>query len=169
MLFRLGPNKAFLVPDSCRATERNGISIITDIRDNRWRHWKQFERRLFQLFSDNLAGVLHVLILQDKHNTRTLSLNIKLICTWCEIVYNRSCQRQRLAFLSVSRTNKFYIFRQCKYIVYIYEVFFLFFTLHLEKHKLLMLMDIWCLEMTCFVFYWVIILRSCLGFEMHYT
>jgi len=50
------------------------------------------------------------LILQDKHNLHTLSLNIKLICT-----------RQRLAFLPISKacTNKFYIFLQCTYIVYI--------------------------------------------------
>jgi hypothetical protein len=29
-----GPNKAFLVPDSCRATERNGNSISTDVTDD---------------------------------------------------------------------------------------------------------------------------------------
>ena len=39
------------------------------------------QRRLLQLFSDNFAGVLDLLIVQDKHNLRTLSLNIKLICT----------------------------------------------------------------------------------------
>jgi hypothetical protein len=40
--------------------------------------------------------------LQDKHNIRTLSVNIKCIC-------------QKLAFLSVSkaRTNKFYIYMVC--------------------------------------------------------
>jgi len=42
---------------------------------------KRLELRLFQLFSDNLAVVLDFLILQDKHNISTLSLNIKLICT----------------------------------------------------------------------------------------
>jgi hypothetical protein len=60
----------------------------------RWRHiwciWKRLERRLFQLFSDNLAVVLDFLILQDKQNIRTLSLNIKLICTRCEIVLKSS-------------------------------------------------------------------------------
>jgi hypothetical protein len=30
-------------------------------------HWKRLERRLFLLFSDNLAVVLDFLILQDKH------------------------------------------------------------------------------------------------------
>ena len=34
MLFSHGPNKAFLVPDSCRATERNGNSISADILIN---------------------------------------------------------------------------------------------------------------------------------------
>jgi hypothetical protein len=34
MLFSYGPNKAFLVPDSCRATERNGNSISNDVKDD---------------------------------------------------------------------------------------------------------------------------------------
>ena len=29
-----GPNKAFLVPDSCRVTERNGNSISADVTDD---------------------------------------------------------------------------------------------------------------------------------------
>ena len=44
-------------------------------------------RDLFQLFSDNLSVVLHFLILHDKHNIRTLSINIKFICTRCETNY----------------------------------------------------------------------------------
>ena len=39
-------------------------------------------RRLLQLFTDELA--VDFLMLQDKHNMRTFSLNIKLICTRCE-------------------------------------------------------------------------------------
>jgi len=34
VLFSNGPNKAFLVPDSCRATERNGNSIYAGITDD---------------------------------------------------------------------------------------------------------------------------------------
>jgi len=34
LLFSHGPNKAFLVPDSCRVTERNGNSISTDVTDD---------------------------------------------------------------------------------------------------------------------------------------
>jgi len=34
VLFSHGPNKAFLVPDSRRATERNGNSISTDVTDD---------------------------------------------------------------------------------------------------------------------------------------
>jgi len=34
VLFSHGPNKAFLVPDSCRATERNGNSISIDVTDD---------------------------------------------------------------------------------------------------------------------------------------
>jgi len=33
VLFSHGPNKAFLVPDSCGATERNGDSISADVTD----------------------------------------------------------------------------------------------------------------------------------------
>ena len=55
-----------------------------------WRLWKRLERRLFQLFSDNLAVVLDLLILQDKHNIRTLSENVKLICTRYETGQNSS-------------------------------------------------------------------------------
>ena len=33
MLSSHGPNKAFLVPDSCRATERNDNSISADVTD----------------------------------------------------------------------------------------------------------------------------------------
>jgi hypothetical protein len=50
------------------------------VEDHRWRIWKRWDRRfsyfrtIWQLF----------LILQDKHNIGTLSINIKLICTRCE-------------------------------------------------------------------------------------
>ena len=46
------------------------------------------------------------LILQDKHNICTFSLNIKLICTHCETGW------EKLACLPVSKdcTNKFDIF-----------------------------------------------------------
>jgi hypothetical protein len=33
-----------------------------------WHHWKRLELRLFQLFSDNLAVVLDILILNDTYN-----------------------------------------------------------------------------------------------------
>jgi len=34
VLFSHGPNKEFLVPDSYRATERNGNNISTDVTDD---------------------------------------------------------------------------------------------------------------------------------------
>jgi hypothetical protein len=48
-----------------------------------------------------------------------LSLNIKFICT-----------RRRIAILPVSkaRTNKFYFYRQCSYIVYLFAWFLVFFS-----------------------------------------
>jgi len=36
------------------------------------------------LFSDYLSVVFDFLILQNKHNIRTLFLNLNLICTLCE-------------------------------------------------------------------------------------
>ena len=34
MLIGHGPNKAFLVPDSCRATERNGNNVSVDVTED---------------------------------------------------------------------------------------------------------------------------------------
>jgi len=75
MLLGHGPNKSFLVPDSCRETERNGNSISADITDDTIENDKK--QRLFHLFQNNFVGGLDFFILQDKHNIRTLSLNIK--------------------------------------------------------------------------------------------
>ena len=79
---------------------------------------KQLERRLFLLFLDTLVVVLDFLTLQDKHNIRTLSDNIKFICNRGEPGERNA--GQRLAFLSVSKAyaNKLYIFQQATYIVY---------------------------------------------------
>jgi hypothetical protein len=53
---------------------------------------KGLKQYLFLLFLDNLAVVFSCLTLQDKHNIRTLSENIKFIC-------------KRLAFLPISKTK----------------------------------------------------------------
>jgi len=61
---------------------------------HRWRIWKRSERRLFQLFSNNLA-----LIFQDKHNKRSAGLNIVLRCDYaqCPVGQGRSsCQKNAL-------------------------------------------------------------------------
>jgi hypothetical protein len=89
-----GPYKAFLVPDSCRATEGNGNSISTDVTDDTIEN--DLNDALLQIFSDNLEVVLDFLTLQDKPNIRTLSLNIKLISTCCETA-QRSSQKTRLS------------------------------------------------------------------------
>jgi hypothetical protein len=62
---------------------------------------------------------LDVLILQDKHNIRTLSLNIESIWTRCETV-REDCQM--LTFLSVSETISEinFIFSDNVRILYIY-------------------------------------------------
>ena len=105
--------------DSCRASERNNNSIYKRWR-HRWYHWKRLERRLFQLFSENLAIVLDFLILQEKQNMHILSLNIKNKFALSAKQDRKT--RQMLAFLPVSKalTNKLYIFRQCTYIVYLF-------------------------------------------------
>ena len=73
---------------------------------------------MFQLFSDNLVLVLDFLILQDKHNRRTLWVNIKCVY-FCETGQKSP---QRLVFLPVSKapTSKLYILRECTDIVYMY-------------------------------------------------
>ena len=63
-------------------------------------------------------NLLTFFTLQDKHNIRTLSLNIKFICTRCETGL-KSSPKARYSAVSKARTNKFYIYRQCTYIVYV--------------------------------------------------
>jgi hypothetical protein len=83
--------------------------MVTGISANSKRTpFKILERRLFQLFPDNLAVVLDLLTLQDKRNIHTLSVNIELVCVRCET-------DQKPA--SKVRTNKLYISRQYTYIV----------------------------------------------------
>jgi hypothetical protein len=71
---------------------------------------------LLQLFSDNLAVVLDFLILQDKNKYTYIvvkyKINLRLLRSSVEM----------LAFLPISkaRTNKFYIFRQWTYFLYIH-------------------------------------------------
>jgi hypothetical protein len=62
------------------------------------------------LVSDNLAGVLEILILQDKHNIRTLSLNIKI---------NLHSLRNRLQKLA--KYSFFYLFLKLLQINYIFS------------------------------------------------
>jgi hypothetical protein len=77
VLFSNGPNKAFLVPDSCRATVRNGFSIHVDVTDDTIEN--NLNEACFSYLFVNLAVVLDFLILQDKHNICTLSLNKSII------------------------------------------------------------------------------------------
>jgi len=62
------------------------------------------------LVSDNLAGILEILILQDKHNIRTLSLNIKI---------NLHSLRNRLEKLA--KYLFFYLFLKLVQINYIFS------------------------------------------------
>ena len=92
-----GPNKAFLVPDSCRATERKGNSISGDVTDDTIENDQNdacfsYFQTIWQLFLD-------FLILQDKHNIGTLSGNIEFICT-------RFRNRQKMEVYSISMQRK---------------------------------------------------------------
>ena len=71
-------------------------------------HFKTFRTTLVSAISDDLTVVFDFLILQDKHNIRTLSLNIKLICT-CKQVY---------LFLKLVQIN--FLFSYNVHILYIY-------------------------------------------------
>ena len=87
MIFSHGLNKAFLVSDSCRATVRNGNSISVDFTEN------TFENDENDL-SDNLAVVFFFLTLQNKHNIRTLSVNINKTKNTTHYVLDTTMHRQ---------------------------------------------------------------------------
>ena len=67
MLCSHEPNKAFLIPDTCRTTERNGNSINPDVTDD------AIENDCFSYFQTiwQLLWTFGLLILHDKHNTRS--------------------------------------------------------------------------------------------------
>ena len=87
-----------MLPDSCKATVRNGNSIRYDFTED---SQKRLERRLFLFLLDNLTDILVFLTFQVNHNVK-----------------------QMLAVHPVSkaRSNKLYIFRQCTYIVYLFHL-----------------------------------------------
>ena len=62
VLFSHEPNKAFLIPDSYRATKVNSTDVTDGTNET-------------ILFSDNF---------QNKYNIRISPLNIEIICTRCE-------------------------------------------------------------------------------------
>jgi len=53
-------------------------------RHDSGQHSKRLERRLLLLFSNDLLVVLNSLTVLDKHNIRTLSVNVKLNLHSCE-------------------------------------------------------------------------------------
>ena len=82
MLFNHRYKKASLVPVSCWATIRNGNSISADFTED---IIENYYNDTVSAISDKLSFILDILLdfltLQDKHNTRILSINIKLIYT----------------------------------------------------------------------------------------
>ena len=85
-------------------------------RRHHWQHlWKARNDACFCPFCLKLTRFLTFFTLQDKHNIRTLSLNIKFICTRCETGWKA---RQRLAILKLVQINC--IFTDNVRILYIY-------------------------------------------------
>jgi hypothetical protein len=84
-----------LVPDSCLVTVRNAHSISANFP------FSLLERRWFLLFSDFLT-------LQDKHNIRTLAVNIKM--------YSQTCEKdQRSSFFFLIQINFIFADKVCIY------------------------------------------------------
>ena len=88
MLFSNGPDKAFLVPDSCRATERNGNStsanVTNDIIEN------DSNGLCFSYFQMIWQVSWSSLYRRINKRICTFSLDIKLICIRCETGNNNS-------------------------------------------------------------------------------
>jgi hypothetical protein len=103
VLFSHGPNKTVQVPDSCRAT----VTVYVPIN--------LIQTMLVSALFRQFGSYFGHLGLQNKQNIHILSVNIKFICICCET------GQKSLLCLHVSKacTNKFYISRQCTYIVYI--------------------------------------------------
>jgi hypothetical protein len=77
---------------------------------------------LLQLFSDNLAGVLNFLILQDKQNISKRYIVVQYqinLHSWrnTESEARKACPQLVFPPVSKAHTNKLYIFGQCTYIV----------------------------------------------------
>jgi Ni,Fe-hydrogenase I cytochrome b subunit len=102
VLLSHGPNKAFLVPDACRVTERNGNSISTDIIDDAcFRYFQTFWQLLWTFWYCRINKIYMYIII--KHQIHLHSL------------------RNRLAKLA--KGSPFYLFLklvQINFILYIY-------------------------------------------------
>ena len=85
---------------------------------DRWHHGNLLEWRLFLIFSGKLAVVFDLFTLQDKHNIRTLSVNITFIWNRCE---TDGKARRRLAFslfLKLVEINFIFVDNVCILFIY---------------------------------------------------
>ena len=85
---------------------------------DRWHHGNLLEWRLFLIFSGKLAVVFDFFTLQDKHNIRTLSVNITFIWNRCE---TDGKARRRLAFslfLKLVEINFIFVDNVCILFIY---------------------------------------------------
>ena len=106
-------NIVFLVSDSCWVTVRNGNSISMDIREDTIKNDRTMLLSAIGAFWHCRRNTRYV------HNRK---ISISFALSLCE---NSRKAHQRITCLPVSKawTNNFYIYRQWKYIVYIYQYF----------------------------------------------
>ena len=67
-----GPNKAVLVPDSCRMNDKNGNSISADVIELTIENKNSQNCACFCYFQLKYTMALDFLTLQDKHNIHYL-------------------------------------------------------------------------------------------------
>jgi hypothetical protein len=67
--------------------ERQKETVTVYVLTSQMTPWKTIRTTLVSLFADNLAGAMDFLILPDKDNIRTVSLDIRLVCIRCYIHY----------------------------------------------------------------------------------
>ena len=115
-LFSHGPNKAFLVPDSCRPTVRNGSYINVDVTDYIiGLHKKEVVSTLFRQYGKSFGRFDIIGLKPCTYIIGTSIINFALAAKQPRKV------NQLFPFLPVAKTraNTFDIFGQCTYISYL--------------------------------------------------
>jgi hypothetical protein len=100
----IGPNKAFLVSDSCRVTERNGNSISTEVMNT---PLKSIKILLVSHKAQDFAQILYFVggvCIINRNNVFHSFPDWEITCLPCFFVYY--CQHAKLNISSYENTNK---------------------------------------------------------------